>query len=97
MGPQAAAALGIVIGIAIGITLAGLCKSGKISSLQNELGAKKDAWCAGCTLNRRLQSKMDLLSDREAYIRSLEERIDRQQRSISQLGANLHKKTLRTA
>jgi hypothetical protein len=91
------AALAFALGIAIGIVFSCLCKSGKIASLQSDLETKKDAWCAGCTLNKRLKHKMDYIEDREAYIRTLEDRCANQRKSISALGANLQKRTLGVA
>jgi len=97
MDPQTAAALGMIAGVAIGVTLACLCKSGKIASLQADLDTKKDTWCAGCTLHKRLQHKLDYISDREAYIRTLEKRCESQRRSINALGSTLQKRTLGVA
>ena len=90
-------ALAFAFGIAIGITMSCLCKSGKIASLQADLDTKKDTWCAGCTLSKRLQHKLDYISDREAYIRTLEQRCANQRKSISALGSTLQKRTLGVA
>ena len=90
-------ALAFAFGIAIGITMSCLCRSGKIASLQADLDTKKDTWCAGCTLSKRLKHKMDYIADRESYIRTLEQRCANQRRSINALGSTLQKRTLGVA
>ena len=66
-------ALTFALGVIIGLILAALCKSGKVSCLEGHL------------------------AERDAYIKTLEERCTKLGRSNAALGGYIYKRTWRTA
>ena len=90
-----ATAFWFALGIGIGVALACLCRSAKVAYLKGQVEAKKDAWCKGCDVYKRLSACNDKLANRESYVKTLEARCISLRQSNGQLGAEVQRKAWR--
>lgn len=84
-----------IAGACVGAWIVALFSASQVNSLQSQVNAKAEFWCDSCHHAKRSRELAETLTARESYVRTLEERIDRQRRSINALGGNLQKRTLR--
>lgn len=78
-------------GAILGALIVAVYSDAQVGSLNQQL-SERTVLCRDCETMKRLTVCHDKLQDRESYIKSLEERIDKQRRSITALGVNLQKR-----
>jgi predicted Holliday junction resolvase-like endonuclease len=84
-------------GAVLGSVIIALFSGAQVQSLQDQLNSKAEFWCRECHWQKRAKELNEEATARESYVKSLEQRIDQQRRSISAMGAALQKKIARVA